>query len=302
MPKTVTNEIADLIVEWIGWLRSPGSSRKARAETTIKTYRRTAEAFAQFLSEGGRPTTAEDVTDRHVSDYLASCPVRSQETYFAHLQQFFRYLVAEEIIETSPLARLLRPKTEDKDPRILTNDEIGALLKSVSGKTFYDVRDSAIIRLLFDSGARRSEVANLTLGDLDIEGRAATVTRKGGRREPGFLGDNTAHALRRYLRFRRMHKDAESEWLWLGLSGRFSAAGLDQMLERRGIAAGIGHVNAHTFRHTWTHIMKEKGVSDEDIMTGGGWKTAQMLRHYARSNAVARAKKAHAMNSPGNDF
>lgn len=168
--------------------------------------------------------------------------------------------MAEEIIETSPLARLLRPKTEAKDPRILTTSEIESLLASVRGKTFNDVRDSAIIRLLVDSGARRSEIANLRLDELDVENRVATVTRKGGKREPGFFGDNTAHALRRYLRFRRMHKDADSAWLWLGLSGRFTAAGLDQMLERRGIKAGIGHVNAHTFRHTFTHMMKEKGA------------------------------------------
>lgn len=298
----VKNEIADLIAEWVGWLVVPGSSRKLRAATTVKTYRRTAEAFACFLGENGGPTAIEDVTASHVQEYLAACPLRSQGTYFAHLQQFFRYLVAEDIIETSPLARLVRPKTEDSEPRILSPAEIALLLKSVSGKEFENVRDNAIVRLLLDSGARRSEIANLTLDDLDIEGGAATVTRKGGKREPCFLGDKTAHALLRYLRVRRTHAHAGSEFLWLGLRGRLTPGGLDQLLERRGIAAGIGHVNAHSFRHTWTHLLKEKGVSDEDLMTMGGWKTPQMLRHYGKSNALARAKKAHAMNSPGNDF
>ena len=296
------NPLSEMISEWVGWLGSPGSSRRPRAATTVKTYRRTSEAFAQYLLEGGGPTYVEDVTDRHVSDYLASCPDRSRETYFAHLQQFFRYLVAEEIIETSPLARMVRPKTEESEPRILSPAEIGALLASVKGKTLLnDVRDNAVIRLLYDSGARRSEVANLKLDDLDTEGRVAMVIRKGGGREAAIFGDNTAHALRRYLRLRKGHADAASEWLWLGLRGRLTPGGLDQMLERRGIAAGIGHVNAHAFRHTFTHVMKEKNASDEDLMTLGGWKTPQMLRHYGRTNALARAKQAHAKLSPGND-
>jgi site-specific recombinase XerC len=89
----------------------------------------------------------------------------------------------------------------------------------VWGKDFNAGRDVAIIRLLIDSGMRRSEIAELKVKDLDWDNNLAFVVGKDRRPRACPFGRKTAQALDRYLRLRDQHRDAVSEALWLGKAG-----------------------------------------------------------------------------------
>jgi len=89
---------------------------------------------------------------------------------------------------------------------VLTDADLGALLKACSGKAFADRRDEALFRFLLDWGVRVSEVCGLRVEDVDLDREMALVTGKGSKIRPVYFGARTARALDRYLRERRRHR------------------------------------------------------------------------------------------------
>jgi site-specific recombinase XerD len=106
------------------------------------------------------------------------------------------------------------------------------------GNTFENRRDTAIVRLLVDTGMRAGELCGLGVVDLDFDHQVAHVLGKAGRNRACPFGAKSADALRRYLRFRTRHTSAGLSCLWLGKKGRLSDSGVRQMLERRCLDAG----------------------------------------------------------------
>lgn len=224
------------------------------------------------------------ITRQHVESYLAEI---ASDPFGVHRQDpvqgvrlFFAWAAEEGEVTTSPMVDV-RPLIVPEQPvPVLTDDELRALLANCATKAFEDRRDTAIIRVLLDTGMRRDELVGLRLADIDVVGHVAVVLGK-GRRERGCpFGDKTAVALDRYLRVRKTHRLADSEWIWLARKGPLTSSGLGQMLERRGEAAGLGLIRPHQLRHTFAHAWLAAGVDGTkdaalDRVDEGGGRTAR---------------------------
>jgi site-specific recombinase XerD len=125
----------------------------------------------------------------------------------------------------------------------LPNEDLRALLAACAGKVFEDKRDTAIVRLLVDTGMRRAELLGLRVIDIDFDQDVALVIGKGSKGRACPFGSKTVLALGRYLRLRSGHPFAASPALWLGKKGPLTETGLTQMLWRRGGQAGIGKIH-----------------------------------------------------------
>jgi len=115
----------------------------------------------------------------------------------------------------------------------------------------------------------------------------AVVMGKGRRPRSCPFGAKTGQALDRYLRVRDRHKHAKLPEVWLGDRGPLSTSGIRQMLTRRGRDAGV-KVHLHMFRHTFAHLWKAAGGSDDDLMRLAGWRfaaDAATLRGVSRGRA-----------------
>ena len=173
---------------------------------------------------------------------------------------------------------------------VLSDEDLAALIKACDGKRFVDRRDEAIVRLFIDSGMRLGEFSRLTTDDIDLDLEVAVVLGKGRRLRSVPFGKSTTRALDRYLRVRRSHEQADQSWLWLGLKGRLSDSGIEQMIARRAEAAGLGRVNPHRFRHTFAHRWLAAGGTEGDLQRIAGWQSPQMLARYGASAADQRAR------------
>ena len=130
-----------------------------------------------------------------------------------------RWLVAEGILGTDPLAGITVGEPEPPPVPVFTDEELTALLDACKGKGFNDLRDAAVIRLFIDCGLRVGELVGIDTKDLDLDGESVAVTGKGSRGRMAYFASRTGLALDRYLRARRSHRHADDPALFLGERG-----------------------------------------------------------------------------------
>lgn len=291
---------------WAGWwasfLRHLRASNRSRF--TIATYTESAESLCRYCQARGLPLDPLTVRRRDVQEYIAGQLEMNSEatarTRFIALRSFFNWLLEEGEITISPLERLKVPKVGDQPVTVLEADQVAALLKATAGRDFLSRRDTAMIRLLYDSGVRRSELVGMRVEDLDLAGQYILVTSKGGDRECVYFGVKAANDLDRYLRLRPLHSKAALPQLWLAPKGALTSSGVYQMLQERAQQAGLGvHVRPHAFRHSFAHSLKVNGASDEDTARLGRWKDVRIMGRYGRGLAQRRAQETHRRLSPG---
>jgi len=271
---------------------------EGKAAKTIRTYTEAVQWFAATgLSGRAGRGSWEQVTSRDVQRWMAWLLGRYSAAYASNqyraLQQFFKWLAAEDELP-DPMAGLAAPRVPAKLVPVFTPEELTRLERACAGRSFAQRRDTAIIAVLTATGVRLSELAGLRCGDIDLWQREITVCGKGGKDRIVKIGHQTARSLDRYLRARSRHAQAWRPQLWLGVNNRepLTAAGIYQMIARRGRQAGVDAF-PHRFRHHFSHTWLDRGGPEGDLMELNGWTSPQMLRRYGASARSARARRTY---------
>ena len=278
-----TLDLEQLLASWQITLKAEHKSRH-----TVRNY---GVALRSYLSSGR--TTLDKAS---VQEWLSTIPESgTANTYARNLKRFSSWLAEEGETSTDLLAGLKPPTPKEKMVSKMPEEDIKAMLKASSGRSFRDIRDSALIAFGYSTGIRASEVLNMRLEHIDMTRQLAVVLNgKGGRTRVVPFSDAAARYMDRYMRARRRHPLHDSPWLWLGgelnkLSPHLSYNGLQATLKRRAELAGVTGFHFHRLRHSMASNWLAAGGSEGGLMAVAGWKNRTMIDRYAADTASVRA-------------
>jgi site-specific recombinase XerD len=173
------------------------------SDRTIATYRRSLRALSGGLEN--RPTQhgavmVSDVTTGALYDHLAAVSEerrlspRTLNRIVCSYSSFFRYIVAQGAIDANPVDRIERPKVGRTGVRCLKHGQVSRLLRSID-----DTRDRLVVRLIYATGVRVSELCAMRVEEIDLDDGVIRVVGKGNKERIVFLDDATAEALDEYI-------------------------------------------------------------------------------------------------------
>lgn len=236
------------------------------ALNTILSYGKDLELFEKFLDV--EKLTLKQVTTKTLKDYLfvlhqQKLKATSIARKISCLKNFFKFLVNENFIESSPATNLQTPKREAKIPKFLSEEEIFKLLATAES----DLRLSCMLEILYAAGLRVTELVSLPVSAIQREGQTLRnyllVKGKGGKERIAPLNKAAIAKLLEYLKVRE-DSLGDSPWLFSGSSPskHLTRQGFHKMLKRIALKAGLdpARVHPHVIRHSFATHLLNSGV------------------------------------------
>lgn len=240
------------------------ASRNLAPRTRVE-YQTDLVQLIDFLNTHAYPGPAE-IGLSHLQAFLAELDVRgltgvTRRRKTASIKAFFGYLTSINLIPRDIAQQLVPPEREYNEPRFLTTQEYQALLRACA----HEPRDAAIIELILQTGIRLSEVARLTVDDVELPARinrdpantgSLYVQGKGRKNRTLPLNYKACQALKAWLTIR-----PDVDHLSLFVTKFHEPVGqraVERVVEKYVRAAGLHNVSVHTLRHTFAthHVMK----------------------------------------------
>lgn len=235
---------------------------------TIRNYLSDLSHFLQFLQE--EALSLQTLSRQAFRHYLArlsqdGVAPASIARKVSTIRTFLRFLVQEGHLEHDPLSGVRGPKRPRRLPAYLSPEQVTALIEAASGASPGELRDRALLELLYACGLRVSEVTGLDVGDVDLAEGIARVRGKGGKERLVLMGRPAVQALRRYLRDGRpaLLRQPHQQALFLNMRDgqRLSARSVQAIVRRYAQRAGIDRrVWPHLLRHTFATHMLDGGA------------------------------------------
>jgi integrase/recombinase XerC/integrase/recombinase XerD len=219
----------------------------------------------------------------------------------AAVRGLFDFLVRTERVGQNPADLVSSPKREDKLPRVLSGEQVRALLERIPARTPLELRDRAMLELAYSCGLRCEEIVNLDRDSFDFETEQLRVLGKGSKERLLPVGEPAQRALRRYLERGRhaLTTDPRQAALFLSKSGRrLSNSDITRRLglwvREAALAAGV---SPHALRHSFATHLLEGGADLRTIQELLGHASISTTQVYTRVDA-ARLREAYAATHP----
>lgn len=245
---------------------------KKTSHNTEISYERDLKKLAAWLEQQGI-VSFQNVSSTMLNSYMLHlereqlAPATVSRSVAA-LRTFCQYLVKEGILEQDPSEALRPPRVEKRMPAVLSVEEVDLLLQQPGGQSPKEIRDRAMLELLYATGIRVSELIHMKLGDVNMMLGCITCTEHGRDRIVPF-GSMAKRALDRYLKEARgvLLGNREEEALFLNCSGKpMSRQGFWKVLKGYAKQAGIqADITPHTLRHSFAAHLLQNGADLKSV-------------------------------------
>jgi integrase/recombinase XerD len=256
------------------------------APRTVEAYRRDLAHLAAWLDGSPADATAEQLAAyvaRLRADGLAATTIARRA---AAIRSFFRHQVLLGARTDNPAAELELPRRHRTLPRTLSAAEAERLVESAAGTAPRDLRDRALVELLYGAGLRVSEAVSLDRQSVDLENRLVRCIGKGNKERVVPVGREAAEALRRYLARGRPHLDRRHrpELFLNARGGPLTRAGAFLVLRRLAAKAGLEpeRIHPHLLRHSFATHLLEGGAdlrSVQEMLGHADLSTTELYTH-----------------------
>ena len=185
---------------------------------------------------------------------------RSIQRHLSSAKGFFKFLKKNLLIESSPFELVTAPKAANYLPEVLSPEDVSQLLNFKPSDSL-EIRDLAIIELMYSSGLRVSEAANVNLDDFEEEKSFLRVFGKGSKTRLVPIGRYAKDAIENWI-IERAKFSNESNALFINLKGtRLTVRSIQLRLKRMATKQGLPPVHPHMLRHSFaTHMLESSGV------------------------------------------
>lgn len=276
------------------------------SEHTLTSYGKDLLAFAEFIHDHKEENFIwEQIGPLDIRAYLTELndkqyARRTIARRVSALRSFYKFLVRENVLEYSPLAKVRSPKLDKKLPTFLDEFEITELLELPDSKPLGQ-RDRAVLEMLYATGCRVSELVGLTLERLDLSNRFVMLLGKGDKERIVPIGHSCSEAMQRYyaVRLQLMTKYKKShEFIFINShGGALTDRSVRRILEKYiNMLATHKHVSPHTIRHTFATHLLEHGAdlrSVQELLGHANLSTTQIYTHITNERITAIYKQNH---------
>ena len=293
-------QIDQVITEYLSFLRV----EKGSSLLTVEAYSADLADYQSFLDECGisDPNRVErdtivayeaDLTERGYA-------VTSIDRHISVLKGFHRFCVREGYAKDNPAASVRLPSPPEKLPDVLTIEQVSRLLDQVTGDKPAQLRDRAILEVLYGCGLRVSECTGLDVGDCVFSEGFLRVVGKGDKERIAPISGYALEALSQYLEHGRgllakVGKPTSAVFL-NARGGRLSRQSVHAIVAKAGVGIGVENLHPHTLRHSFaTHMLA--GGADlrviQEILGHSDISTTQIYTHVNRTHIQEEYLSAH---------
>jgi integrase/recombinase XerD len=272
---------------------------KGLSKNTIDAYKNDLNDFLSWLNKINTQDY-KNVTETVINDYVANLfknglKSSSVNRKISSLKSFYLFLIKKKLISLSPLSEVITPKKEQYLPSSMSEDEVEQLLQSPNIELNIEIRDKAMIEMLYATGVRISELINLKMIDIDIERSVLKVLGKGSKERLVPFGEKASDSLSCYLKKRQ--KSSAKEVFLSNRGEKMSRTGFWQRikiyLSREGLKDTI---SPHTLRHAFATHLLNRGAdlrSVQLLLGHSDLSTTQIYTHIAKQRLGEVLKKHH---------
>ncbi len=292
------NDFLDLFISYL-------AVEKGLSSNTQQAYSRDLTRYLDFLERQGVSGIA-GVTSSHIAGFMGclkdegSGP-RSRARALSAIRMFHKFLMIENYSDANPASIIEAPRTLHKLPDFLSAQEVEALLAACAGSSDENIRDLAMLELLYATGLRVSELVGLKLREVNLDSGYLMTLGKGNKERLVPIGESAIRTVREYLegvRY-RLDPDGQNRFLFLSrLGDAMTRQAFWNIIKKRAYLAGISkNISPHTLRHSFATHLLENGADlrSVQVMLGhADLSTTQIYTHVTRE----RLKRLHQQIHP----
>lgn len=264
---------------------------KKTSENTVMSYKRDLEKVKKFMEEQG-VTDVHKITATNLNSYVLDLEKKDFKAAtvsrnIASIKAFYHFMCQEGIVKENISEILKAPKIEKKMPEILTTEEVVMLLEQPKGTSPKEIRDKAMLELLYATGIRVTELITLKVSDVNLQ-MGFIVCRDANKERVIPFGQEARTALIHYLGSVRevMITDLSSDILFANCSGQpMSRQGFWKLIKYYAKKAGImADITPHTLRHSFAAHLVENGADLRSVQEMLGHSDISTTQVYANMN------------------